>query len=372
MNVAALFHKAGKTYRDRVALSFGGRGMTYAEFDERAGRLAAGPMSDSWGRKPLLLVGAAMYATAVVLYPRAAVIPGLVAIRLIHGAGLALYTTASNTLVADVAPLRRRGEAVGNYGLSTGLGLVIGPLAGIAILQTSSFGGMFAVCAALSVLTIAASAFITPAPRTAGTRRRGVLLGPVIAREALLPALLALMNTVSWGGVAAFVSIFAATRGIDSPGLFFGTVAAMMLLVRVVSGRASDRFGRIAVIVPGTLLSALGLSMLALSDGMPLFVLSAIVYGTGFGAVMPALQTLAADWALPGRRGVTMSTYSMGIDIGSGVGAVAFGPLAQVGAFTAMWWVAAGFILSSLVVLLVARRRTDGASPTRDAGEAVL
>jgi MFS family permease len=323
-----------------------------------AARFVTGPVADFWGRKPLLLVGAGMYIVAALLYPVVSVIPLLILVRLIHGFGNAWYNTGSNALIADSVPPRRRGEAIGYFGMATSLGMVIGPVLGVTIVAALSFTGLFAVGAALACLSLCLIVGIN-APRISHpTGRRRLSLGAVVSRDALLPAVLAFTNTVSWGGAAAFVAIFATQRGVDNPGLFFGTVAATMLCCRVFVGRSADRFGRRAVIVPGSIVSVAGLLVLAATHGTGMYVVAAALFGLGFGSVLPTVQALAADRAHPHRRGVAMSTYSMGIDIGSSAGALLLAPFAQAGAYEAMWGAAAASVVAGLLIYLVGDRKT--------------
>ena len=321
-----------------------------------AARFVGGPAADMWGRKPLLLLGASMYLVAALLYPIVAVIPLLIVVRLIHGFGNACYNTGSNALIADTAPPRRRGEAMGYFGMAPSMGMVIGPVVGVAVVAVFSFAGLFALGAGLACLAILMIVSLGAPPVRRPGGGSSLSLGSVISREGLLPAVMSFTNTVSWGGAAAFVAIFATQRGVENSGLFFATVAVAMLSCRIFIGRLADRLGRRAVIVPGSVISAAGLLLLAVSHGTLMFVAAAALFGIGSGGVLPTVQALAADRANPLRRGAVMSTSSMGIDIGSSAGALMFAPFAQAGAYEAMWATAAGCVLLGLVIYLVADR----------------
>jgi MFS family permease len=323
-----------------------------------AARFVAGPAADFWGRKPLLVLGAGMYLVAALLYPIVTAIPLLIAVRLIHGVGNAWYNTGSNALIADTVPPRRRGEAIGYFGTAPNLGMVVGPLLGVTVLAALSYMGLFALGAALACLTLCLIVGVAAPPMRHPAGGMRLSLGSIVSRDGLLPAVLAFTNTVSWGGAAAFVTIFAAQRGVDNSGLFFATVAVTMLCCRVFVGRLADRFGRRAVIVPGSIVSIASLLLLAATHGTPMFIVAAALFGLGFGSVLPTVQALAADRAHPLRRGTAMSTFSMGIDIGSSAGAMLLAPFAQAGAYEAMWSVAAGSVLLGLLVYLGADRKT--------------
>src|SRR5512137_2943664 len=78
-------------------------------------RPLVGWLTDAWRRRPMVLIGTACYGLASVVYLLAGSIPFLVLGRFVHGFGLSCYTTAANAYVADIAPFRRRGEAMGLF-----------------------------------------------------------------------------------------------------------------------------------------------------------------------------------------------------------------------------------------------------------------
>lgn len=94
-----------------------------------AGRLLSGWAVEHWGPRPFLLAGALAWAAGS---PAMAVANGLVsllALRLLLGLGLAVFTNASLGAVAAAAPPERRGAALGWWGtannLAAGVGLAV-------------------------------------------------------------------------------------------------------------------------------------------------------------------------------------------------------------------------------------------------------
>ncbi len=65
--------------------------------------------------------------------------PGLIAARLVLGAGEGAVFTAGSAWVVDLAPPERRGRVIGLYGLAVWGGLSIGPLIGELILHASGY-----------------------------------------------------------------------------------------------------------------------------------------------------------------------------------------------------------------------------------------
>src|SRR4029077_10634584 len=86
-------------------------------FTALASRPIAGHIADSRGRRPVVAVGAALAAVAGGLYFVPAGLPGLLVARLVLGAGEGTVFTAGATWVIDLAPLDRRAQVIGLYGL---------------------------------------------------------------------------------------------------------------------------------------------------------------------------------------------------------------------------------------------------------------
>jgi MFS family permease len=74
-----------------------------------------GWLADAWRRRPMVLIGTACYTVANLMYAVFGSLPVLLMSRVLHGFGLSNYSTASSAFLADIAPPRRRAEAMGYY-----------------------------------------------------------------------------------------------------------------------------------------------------------------------------------------------------------------------------------------------------------------
>ena len=118
-----------------------------------------GWLTDAWRRRPLVLIGTSCYGLASVVYLLAGSIPFLLLGRFVHGVGLCCYTTAANAYVADIAPLRRRAEAMGFFSAAQAVGLIIGPVVGFLLIGTFGFQHLFSFAAGLSLTALLFSFF---------------------------------------------------------------------------------------------------------------------------------------------------------------------------------------------------------------------
>ena len=126
-----------KTTRSRLGRDrhrVGAASVTSIIFSILSGRLA-----DRRGRRPLLLAGASVM---VACYLALALTPGMgavIAIRLVAGAAEATFVVGAYTVIADIAPEDRRGEAMSLVTLASYIGLTIGPLLADVVLGGDRF-----------------------------------------------------------------------------------------------------------------------------------------------------------------------------------------------------------------------------------------
>ena len=322
-------------------------------------RPLAGHWADGIGRRPLVVLGPVIFALSSLGYSAVAGAASLLALRFFHGIGMGFGPTAGSVVVADVAPPDRRGEAMAIFGLTTTTGLAIGPYVGIEISERWGIHAAFVTSAAVAAAALAL-ALMLPETRPAGLQPPGRLsLRGLFSRGALYPSALLLTLYFGYGGILSFVPLVARREGLGNPGLFFTVFALAALVGRTQAGPLTDRFGRRLVLVPGLVTVGLALVVLAAAGTRSTLVLSAIVYGLGFGAAQPALMAMTTDRVPPDERGRAMGTFFTAWEMGIAAGAMLAGVLVASLGYTAMWWTAAGVAWSGAFVASrhITRRR---------------
>src|SRR4051794_14707647 len=151
------------------------------------GRPVGGRISDTRGRRIVVVVGLLLAALGGAVYLIPAGVPGLIVARLILGVGDGWMFTAGATWIVDLAPEDRRGQAIGIFGLAIWGGLAIGPVLGQMLLSAGGYDAVW-VFAVIAPLAGAALARRVPDPHVPIPRRKG-RSGPIIPREARLPGI---------------------------------------------------------------------------------------------------------------------------------------------------------------------------------------
>jgi len=314
----------------------------------------AGWAADRWGRKPLMLAGAALFACASALYGWSVTVGALLAVRLIHGAGMGLFPTASASMVADLAPPARRGEAMGLWGAAANVALALGPLGAVWLSDRWGFGWLFALSTAVA-LTGLVLTFLLGETLAAPLRIPfgfSSLLSPAVA----FPCAIVFCLMTSYGVQAAFLPLYAQSRGVN-PGVFFLVLALVVAVARGWAGLMSDRIGRAPVAAAGLVLVAAALATLAAGGGLMVLVLAGVLYGTGFGAAQPALMAWAVDLVTPAERGKAMGTYYTALELGIAAGAIGFGMVLSRSSFPVMFLGAGALALTGAALALARVKR---------------
>lgn len=322
-----------------------------------------GWLADTWRRRPLILIGISFYGIANAVYLLAGSVLLLVVGRLVQGFGLGCYSTASNVYVADIAPLKRRGEAVGLFAAAQAMGIVVGPVIGFIIVGWIGFQPLFYFTGGLALTAFFFSVFTKERRRPQDIKRQP--WSPrtsILAVEALPIAWMALCMGLGHGTINAFISIFAQSRGIQNPGFYFMVQAIALILSRTFAGRLTDRVGRAVVIVPGLILMAASVAMLPLAQGFAHFFISAALCGIGFGSAQPATMALLIDRIGPEKRGLGTGTYFTGFDVGFIIGTIGMGVVGQHWGFGAMWLISSVCILLGLTGMIAEGRRSRSAA----------
>ncbi len=313
----------------------------------------SGSLADRRGRKVVLIGGIVIFLGSVLAYRWIYTVVILLGLRLLHGTGWGAMTTAAGTIAADVIPARRRAEGMGYYGLSTVMAMSAGPYLGLRVMEQYSFQTLFFVSALIAAVGLF-TALLISYEGIRGNAGREVKQAGVIEKTALPPSLVLFFAALTYGGIITFLPSYAAYRGIrvEDVGLFFTVYALVLLFSRPVMGRLADRYGAGAVLVPGTTILSLALLTLSAAGSLPWFLLAAVLYGLGFGAIQPVLNAVAITLAPVERRGAANATFFSAMDLGIGFGAVLLGALSQRLGYSLMYVSSAVFALASLITYL--------------------
>jgi len=324
-------------------------------------RPVAGRLADTRGRKPTVLVGTALVALSGLLYLPSLGIAGLIAARLVLGAGEGGVYTAGSAWIVDLAPEERRGRVLGLYGLAVWGGLSVGPLVGELLLD---LGGYTAVWIAAAVLPMV-GALIALSARDPFVPQRHAEPHPLIAPEAVGPGFAIALASFGYAALATFVVLHLEARGVGNGATVFAAFAAMIVLTRLVIGDLPDRVGAAPVAIAATLGEAVGLLLIALAQSLPVALAGGLVMGAAFSLLNPSLMLIALGRVSQQARGAAMGTYTAFFDAGVGLGAPLAGLVAALTDYEEAFLFAALVCVASSLMIAMQRPAKAAASTAR-------
>ena len=318
-------------------------------------RPQVGGWTDRFGARTVMLPGGVALVLTTLVLPLADRPLTVIALMVGLGVANALISTTASIVVANESPADRRGEWLSFFYVFSSAGVALGPPLGFALAERGGIRLAFAVTIALSLVTTALVFTLRTAAGNPAAARAG---GLPWSRHALAASLVLIIITMGHATVYAFLPLHTAAAGLGTAGWFFPLMSGFTIACRLVLRRASDRAGRVPVLIPAIVLLALGNAMLATPPTRLSLVIAAALLGSGNSMLYPTLVALVVDRTPLAERGRAIGTLSGAWDVGVAIGAPLIAALVQARGF------ASGFLASAVVtalglgmLLLTERRR---------------
>ncbi len=313
----------------------------------------AGRFGDRRGRKFLIVAGGAIAALAVAGYVVADSLTLLVVLRLLTGAGEALLLVGAATMITDLAPEHRRGEALSLFSLGLWGGLALGPILGELVLGDDRFDAVWLLAAACCL----ASALIgLTLPETAPSREpEHHTTARLVHPAAIGPGVVLAFTVLGFAGIGTFGALYAREIGLDGAGSVFLTFSAVVVATRVLARQVPDRLGPKRTARVALSLIAAGLLTIGVWNAPAGLFAGTIVVAFGHALAFPSLMTLAVNAAPASERSSVVGTFSAFTELGFLVGALSLGAIASTAGYDGVFVVCA---LGPLLGVLVLSRLT--------------
>ena len=358
-----VIHRGGETWHIGIVIgAFGVSGLLIRPF--------GGKWVYTLGAKRIAVAGLVIFGIATILHIFAANVWLMIPARMLQGVGLAIGPVATSVIVANLAPERRRAEAMAHMGLGIGVASLYSPVLAFWLYTEHGFGVTFVYAGAASLLGAAIALGISAARTDIPVVSSGSAVKiPLINREALFPTFVFLSYTVSTAPVNAFLPLLAEDRGLGNPGFYFSVYAFTQIVVMMFSGTMADRLGSAKVIVPGLVIVGVGMFLLWGAQNQLMFLTAAFLAGSGFGLIQPAMQSMTITRVPARERSSALATLQSAWDLGGSGGAFIIGPLAGVVGIAATFGMAGGATLLGALGFTVGERRGASVRPSDDRAE---
>ncbi|HJV14044.1 MAG TPA: MFS transporter [Propionibacteriaceae bacterium] len=336
-------------------------GTTYA-LAYGAGFLIFGPLSDRYGRKPILVPGMAALAIVTAGLSAGSSLPVIAGLRAVQGLVAGSFSAPALAYVGEALPPRWRSTGIGAMSTAFLSAGIVGQVYALAIVDALSWRWVFGLAApAFMIAAVAMATILIEPPRTGepaslAQKYRG-LLALARKRELLL------VNAAAFPVLLSFVGMYAALGPLlqtqfrlDETSLLLVRLAGLpAILLAPIAGWLARHYGATRVGVVGFLLAAAGLVAEAMSGStLWMLVIASVIFVLGVATIVPAVI------ALVGSRGGSSRAGALGLN-----GLVVFagascGPLAAqlpIG-FSGLMLIFAVLLLIGAGLLAISSRRT--------------
>ncbi|EOR05429.1 MFS transporter [Acinetobacter tandoii] len=335
------------------SLAQAGLAMTLFMASSIAVRPFSGLIIEKFGRKKTFFVSEFLFCLFSIAYIFADNLEVLLWLRFLHGIWFSILTTVTVPIANEFIPDSRRGEGMGYFVMSVNLGIVLGPLIGLSLIQPLSYAVVATILAAIVCLGFV-FCFLIPVQTETSTmqkmQKKQLYIHDFVEKKALPVSIMAMMVSFAYASIMSFISTYSASKNLLAyASLFFIVFAISMMSLRPLTGKIYDRKGPSYVIYPALALFAVGLILLSQINSLIGFMLAAIFIGMGFGSVQPCLQTLAIQCAAPQRIGHATSTFFTFYDLGIAFGSILLGILITAQGYSMSYILCAVLVLLSLL-----------------------
>ena len=261
-----------------------------------------GRLSDSIGRKPVIVAGVGLYALATLLFVSTTHPGWFILFRLLEGVGAAAVTPAGQALVAELTTEGARSRAYGWLTTAQFGGLVAGPVLAWPLYSlgggkgTWAFYTIFLFGSALSAVTAIVLLVTVREPEHARRRREVKVVRPpyrqLVTRPVLAFLIVAATGHFAMGVFEVLWSLWLRHLGASVRYIGFTWIAfSVPMLLAWVGGYLADRYSRWALMFSGYAVSAFAWITYGVTRNLTLFLAVNVVEG------------LAIAWSYPAKQG---------------------------------------------------------------------
>ena len=293
--------------------------------------IPAGLLADRIGRTVPIIAGVSATAVSSLLVTQCQQPEQIAAAYVLFGAGIAAFAPGMLSLVADVMPPNRLGQAYGWYTTAIYIAMTLGPATGGYLAKTVGLRQVFVVSGSLLAAVAMVALFVLPkGPPRHKTDLHAALAASfeLLHHRRLLACLLATVGScIGFGVFLTFLPLYATQHGYDPAqvGLIFAAQAITNVVGRVPIGSLSDRVDRRWLVAVGLVFLAVALATLGQLVQLTHLMACAVVMGVGMALTFTAIGALIAELVPVVQRGLAMGMYNSCVYLGMMTGATVLG-----------------------------------------------
>lgn len=287
--------------------------------------IPSGLIAYKLGMKKFMAIGLILVAASSFVAGYAPTYETLLIARILEGAGSAMYTTVSMTMVAVVSPPERRGATLSFYVSMMLLGTVSGPVIGGFISEVWGMSAPFYVYGMFGLISLI---IITAAVKEAGTESAAhpasMNITKLLKDYNLMAICFSVLVTflIRQGVINTVIPLYAYNNigmGEVGLGIALGVLAIGNTIMMLVIGKLSDRFGRKTFMILSLILSAVVILIIPFDKSFLSLVVTMGMLGICLGLAGPVsawITDVSKPEDLGGAMGIQRTVGDLGFIIG--------------------------------------------------------
>ncbi|MBB1610337.1 MULTISPECIES: MFS transporter [unclassified Pseudomonas] len=317
-----------------IGLAIGAYGLTQAIL-----QIPLGTLSDRIGRRPIIVVGLLVFALGAAVAANADSIWGVIAGRVIQGAGA--ISAAVMAMLSDLTREQHRTKAMATIGMSIGVSFAVAMVAGPVLTHLFGLHGLFWFTAGMALVGLLMILFFVPTPDHRLQHRESSVAG-----QALLPTLknaellrldagILVLHAILMASFVALPLALVERAGLPKEEHWWVYLTALLvgffgMVPFIIYAEKKRQMKRVLAGAVATLMLCelffweFGYSLKELLFGI-------VVYFTAFNLLEASLPSLVSKVSPAGGKGTAMGVYSTSQFLGAAVGGILGGWMFQHG-----------------------------------------
>ncbi|WP_137888622.1 MFS transporter [Pseudomonas sp. 2FE] len=317
-----------------IGLAIGAYGLTQAFL-----QIPFGVISDRIGRRPVIYLGLLIFAAGSVLAANADSIWGVIAGRVLQGAGA--ISAAVMALLSDLTREQHRTKAMAMIGMSIGLSFAVAMVVGPLLTRVFGLSGLFWATAGMALLGLAIVAWLVPRSDGPLHHRESELAREALGATLRHPDLLRLdlgifvLHAILMASFVALPLALVQEAGLPKEQHWWVYLTALLIsffamIPFIIYGEKKRQMKRV-LLGAVTVLLLCELFFWQFGGSLRALVLGTVVFFTAFNLLEASLPSLISKVSPAGGKGTAMGVYSTSQFLGAAVGGILGGWLFQHG-----------------------------------------
>ncbi len=350
-SVIARFSRELGLGREETGLMFSTASLVSAAI-----RVPVGVLADIFGSKTLMALGLGAGFAASLLALHSSSMEDLLLVRGVQGLAIALFIAPSIAVTSMIGGSWATALAVSARSTAISLAMITAPFIANFLVDTLGYEYAFTYSAVIALTGFAPLVFLKPRRPRRGREPRIDLVVKSLRNPVILSVIaIALLDGSVFISLQVVAQYEVAEKGL--PATYYGVFASLYGLAGLFSRSTSTKLltslGAARTMTLGLLMEVAGLLLLVFfRENTLLFYAAAILLGSGLGYVVTGEQYTLVTSTQASVRNTLASIYAMGVDVGGGLGSIAYTRAAGAQGYTAAYALMLGVELTALLIAL--------------------